>query len=382
MMNIIEKTQCTGCTACAMLCPCECIQMIKDDEGFLYPEVDATKCIQCGICREKCPVLRKEKRISCKETYAYAAWAKNDVIRAKSSSGGVFSLIASWIFQHKGIVVGAGVDKDFSVKHMSVECEEDLDKLRGSKYMQSVLGQSYGMVKENLKLGKWVLFSGTPCQIAGLYQYLGCNYERLITQDIVCHGVPSPDIWEEYLLYQKEKNKRSEIIGIDFRDKRTGWKGYSITIEFDDNVEYSSIASKDLMMKAFLKDLCLRPSCYRCEFKQHVKQSDITLADFWGIENVVPDWDDDKGVSLVMINSEKGKWIFSEIKEQVVCSEVDRGEALKYNPSAIRSSKKPENREKFIRCVKEDGFRNAANKYLRQSILKRIKKKIEILTKE
>lgn len=381
MITIHDKSKCTGCTACAVSCPVHCIRMVKDHEGFLYPRVEEQLCIRCGRCEKKCPLIAKEDSRDYAQTQAYAAYSKDDDLRAQSSSGGIFSELAIWVIQQGGVVIGAGFDKDFSVSHMCVEREEDLSVLRGSKYVQSAMGQNYVAAKSYLDHGQWVLFSGTPCQIAGLYRFLGADHERLITQDIVCHGVPSPGLWEQYLVYRNRLHGCDVIDRIRFRDKSTGWRQYSLTITYDGAAQYSTIASKDSMMKAFLKNVCLRPSCYTCVFKQLVKQSDITLADFWGVENILPDWDDDKGISLVMLNSPKGKSLFSNIQSRIKVCAVDREAAIAYNLSAVKSASKPRERESFMSCVAEKGFHFAAKNYLESSFLSKVKYKFRSLFK-
>lgn len=379
MIKITDKTMCTGCTACLVSCPIQCIEMVRDCEGFLYPTVNEKNCIDCGLCEKKCPVVVQDNINTFTETEAFAAKTSSDEIRGKSSSGGIFSELATWVLQQGGVVFGAGFDEQFGVHHICVKTESDLSKLRGSKYLQSSIGQSYVEVKTRLESQQWVLFSGTPCQIAGLYAFLGKDFNRLITQDIICHGVPSPNVWKEYLSYRCKRSRNKMVTDVNFRDKSTGWKNYSLTIKYGGGDVYSCPASKDFMMRAFLKNLCLRPSCYRCAFKQSVKLSDVTLADFWGIENVMPEWNKEQGVSLMLLNSPKGKMIFSEIQSQIIAVPVERDEALKYNPSATHSSPKPPLRDAFMLCVEQKGFYRAAKKYLNISLFQRMVARIKIL---
>lgn len=355
--------------------------MVKDHEGFLYPCVDEQTCIRCGRCEKVCPLITKEEPHEYAQAQAYAARSKDDTLREQSSSGGIFSELATWVIQQGGVVIGAGFDKDFSVSHMCVEREEDLSALRGTKYVQSAVGQTYATAKSHLDCGRWVLFSGTPCQIAGLYRFLGTDHERLITQDNVCHGVPSPDLWKKYLVYQNKRHGCDAIKQVRFRDKSTGWRQYSLTITYEGARRYSTVASKDNMMKAFLKNICLRPSCYTCAFKQLVKQSDITLADFWGVEHILPDWDDDKGISLVMLNSPKGKALFSKIQSRIEACAVDREASIARNLSAITSSRRPHERDAFMSCVAKKGFRSASKQYLESSLLSKVRYKLKSLCK-
>ncbi len=379
MINIKDKSGCTGCAACAASCPVRCIRMIKDEEGFLYPHVDEQVCVQCGRCKKVCPLITKDPSNDYAQAKAYAAYSKDAAIRESSSSGGVFSELATQVIQQGGVVIGAAFNKDFSVSHMCAQTPEDVLALRGSKYVQSEIGNAYVTAKEHLNRGQMVLFTGTPCQIAGLYRFLGGDHEHLITQDIVCHGVPSPSLWQSYLSRRKEENGSDRIARVQFRDKATGWRQYSLSITFENETRYSSPAAQDRMMKAFLKNLCLRPSCYECAFKQLIKCSDITLADFWGAEHIVPDMDDNKGISLVMLNSPKGEAFFMNLRPRVVMREVERTDAVRYNLSAVRAASLPKERDAFMKLALRKGFQAVANKYLKTSFFKKMRNKIKCL---
>lgn len=276
-----------------------CISMQIDNEGFWYPLVDKNECIECGMCEKHCPV-KKSKR-NYRDIEGYAAINKNSTVQKRSSSGGVFTLLAEYVLENGGVVYGAAFDEEYMVRHIGVERIHELGKLQGSKYVQSQMGSIYLEVKEKLNRGKIVYFSGTPCQVDGLIAFLGKEYDNLICQDIICHGVPSPKIWKQYLKqFNIEKNAK-----ILFRDKRTGWESYSFTI--DQREKYTQRASENLYMKVFLNNLCLRPSCYQCHSKGNFRKSDITLGDFWGVEKVCSEMYNEKGTSLILINSEKGK---------------------------------------------------------------------------
>ncbi|MBR2708400.1 MAG: Coenzyme F420 hydrogenase/dehydrogenase, beta subunit C-terminal domain, partial [Bacilli bacterium] len=253
----------------------------------------------------------------------------------KSSSGGVFILFAKEIIKKNGVVFGASFDKKFNVVHSYVEKIEELGTLMTSKYTQSIIGNAYSKVKYFLKKGRYVLFTGTPCQIEGLYSFLKKDYEKLYTQDIICHGVPSPKVWRKYLDYQKSFYKDS-IKNISFRDKSSGWKLYRIKILFKSNF-YSEVHSDDLYMQVFLKNVCLRDSCYNCQFKKKYRKSDVTLADYWGVDNVHPEMNDDNGISLLIINSDKGKELFNSVKGDMCYLETDFNKAIKYNSAMLNS---------------------------------------------
>ena len=299
IIEISNKKECSGCYACVSICPKRCISMQIDNEGFWYPLVDKNECIECGMCEKHCPV-KKSKR-NYRDIEGYAAINKNSTVQKRSSSGGVFTLLAEYVLENGGVVYGAAFDEEYMVRHIGVERIHELGKLQGSKYVQSQMGSIYLEVKEKLNRGKIVYFSGTPCQVDGLIAFLGKEYDNLICQDIICHGVPSPKIWKQYLKqFNIEKNAK-----ILFRDKRTGWESYSFTI--DQREKYTQRASENLYMKVFLNNLCLRPSCYQCHSKGNFRKSDITLGDFWGVEKVCSEMYNEKGTSLILINSEKGK---------------------------------------------------------------------------
>ena len=345
MLEIIEKTKCCGCHACYNACPQNAITMEESELGFKYPVIDKEKCINCGLCKKVCPILNKKTMDN--QPIAYACMNKNEEIRRESSSGGIFTLIAEKILGLNGVVFGAEFDKDFNVIHSYVESNEDLDKLRKSKYVQSNIEDSYKMVKNFLHEDRYVLFTGTPCQIEGLYSYLQKDYNKLYTQDIICHGVPSPEIWKKYKEYI-EKQKDIKIVDMNFRDKSNGWTTYSLKYTDVTGKIYYELSSKSKYMKLFLKDYILRESCYDCAFKNKNRKSDITLADFWGIQNINKEIFDDKGTSLVIVNSKKGNELFDLIKKDIKYIETDFEEAIKYNPSMIKSAQRPNNREKLL----------------------------------
>lgn len=379
MISIQDKYMCSGCHACAEVCPKNCIRMEMDEEGFLYPKADAISCVNCGLCDKICPVTNGGSYEKAEDDFGvYAACSKDEKIRMESSSGGVFTEIAKWVLEQEGVVFGAAFDENFNVHHVEVGDIDALTLLRGSKYVQSEIGTAYSHAKNCLEQRKWVLFTGTPCQIEGLYAYLGKDYEKLITQDIICHGVPSGKIWNKYLAGQKEKGK-SEISAISFRHKEYGWKNFSMHIQWAKDEKYIRKLSEDLYMKAFLSDLCLRPSCYQCAFKGKHRRSDFTLADFWGIQYVLPEMDDDKGTSLVVINSAKGKVLFEQIKERLVYKETELDEAVNYNSAMVKSAECPKNREKFMKEVDSLPFDVLVKKYGRNpsligKVIRRIKK--------
>lgn len=361
MQELIKNVNhCVGCHSCASICPQNCIEMLSDEEGFYYPIINKTKCIECGLCEKVCPVILKNKTNN--TPTSYAVLNRDDEMRKNSSSGGFFCLLAENIIDKGGVVFGAAFDTDFNVIHKFVEAKEDLWQLRGSKYVQSNIGETYKEAKEFLDNDRWVLFTGTPCQIEGLLSFLRKDYEKLMTQDIICHGVPSPKVWQEYLKFRK-KSDGSTPKSISFRDKTTGWKTYSVRWTYDNNQNYFKKSNADPMMRAFLTNSCLRNSCYDCAFKTLERPSDFTIADYWGIEKIHPELDDDKGVSLVLVNSKKGRELFRDISDKIIFKETDLNLAIKYNTSAINSCKKPKHRKKFVKKINNNNFERIVNEY-------------------
>jgi coenzyme F420-reducing hydrogenase beta subunit len=368
MIEIKEKEKCTGCYACKNICPRNCMTMERDNEGFEYPIVNKVNCSDCGLCEKVCPMLHEVELYE--SPVAYAAYNKNEKIRMESSSGGLFTLIAEKILDQGGVVFGAAFDEQFNVKHSHVEIKSDLHRLRGSKYVQSRIGDAYEVAKEFLKKGRGVLFTGTPCQIVGLKFYLGKRYENLICQDIICQGVPSPLVWRKYLNFRtKQEGKISQPKNISFRSKEEGWKKYKLNINFKNGYKYQQNKEKDIYMRIFMKFLSIRPSCFQCKFKGEHRKSDITLADFWGIQNILPSMDDDKGTSLILINSVSGQKYFDKIKDDIVFMEVDFSEAIKGNPMYTKSIPYNNSRESFYNEFNHKEFYIVANKYLKEPLL-------------
>lgn len=365
MICVDQKYRCCGCQACAQICPKACITMVQDDEGFLYPGVNETLCVQCGLCRKVCPVLRS-KHEKGRTPIAYAAYNTNEAIRQESSSGGIFSLLADAVLSCAGIVYGAALDGTV-VKHLRISRKEELPLLRGSKYVQSDINQSFLLARQDLEQGRRVLFTGTPCQIEGLLAFLQKSYDNLICMDIICHGVPSPKVWNSYVI-MREKAAESRVNQISFRNKKDGWRNFSMYIRFSNSSEYISQSAKDPFMNAFLCDLCLRPSCYQCSFKKINRASDITVADFWGIEEVCPDMDDDRGISLVILQSEKGKSLFSSVCEQTVYQKVDIFNAIRSNSAMTNSSEIPKDRGAFMEELSEFNFEDRVSQYAKHHI--------------
>lgn len=354
-MQIVEminkaKENCSGCQACANSCSKDAITMKRDSEGFSYPVIDAERCVQCGVCDRACPVLHLEADVGEKEPEAWAFMHGDDRIRQESSSGGIFSVLAQMVLDKGGIVFGAAFDENWQVVHIGVEDETGLARLRSSKYVQSDIGKTYRQAKEALNSGRSVLFSGTPCQIEGLHRFLGKLYPNLWLVDLICHGAPSPLVWEKYVQLCQQKGK---ILGISFRSKNLSWERFLLEIVYANSSKYQMPLDKDLYMQGFLQDLYLRPSCYNCQFKKKHRVSDITIADFWGIDQVLPEMNDHRGTSLVIVHSQQAKRLMAEIddgKKIIVSFE----EGICWNLAMVCSVKMNSKRERFFREIKKE----------------------------
>lgn len=338
MITITDKHNCCGCSACSSICPKHCITMQADNEGFLYPKVNEAECIDCGLCEKVCHELHPfEER---KPQKVYAAINKDEEVRLKSSSGGIFYLLAEKIIAEGGIVFGARFDEQWQVVIDYAETMEGVKAFMGSKYVQARMETAYTDAKRFLTEGRKVLFSGTPCQIAGLRKYLRKDYDTLYTVDIVCHGVPSPFMWKNYIeeLSKNYKESIESIEEINFRNKEKGWNRYCFSIRWP-NKEIKERRRKNLYMRGFLANLFLRPSCYNCSVKSFKSGSDITIGEFWGIEAVDPQMFDDKGTTLFIVNTCKGDTLLQKLSFLL---KKENNEVLKKNPVLYKSSQKHE----------------------------------------
>lgn len=369
---LLKKNNCCGCASCANACPKSCICMVKDDEGFLYPHIDETTCVHCGLCQKACPILNSindEERVP----EAYAVKIKDIDLRLKSSSGGVFSGLANYILQQNGVVCGAAMTSDCKgVEHIIIDKQEDLYKLRGSKYVQSNVGFMYKETLTLLKSGKKVLFSGTPCQISGLRTFLNKEYDNLLCVEVICHGVPSPDLWAKYI-DEQERKTGAKIVKVDFRHKKLGWKLFGTRLENSQRKVLYSTLRNDPYLLMFLRDYCLRPSCYNCHAKNFKQRADFTIADFWGIQNVIPEFFDDKGISLVLTHNRKAQEVFDVIKESIEYQKTDCMVALKGNMSMLKSVARPSERDFFFTDMHNMDFIDLSKKYAHVSLKQRIK---------
>ena len=336
-MNICPSHSCTGCSACANLCPSDAISMHPDSHGFLHPSIDVDKCTSCSLCRSICPQNRSSGTKS--PLAVYAGLSKDDSLRHHSSSGGIFSELAKNTLKKKGVVFGAAYDDSLQVHHIGITEISDLHRLRGSKYVQSNIGTSYAEARKKLQEGYQVLFTGTPCQIAGLYSYLCKDYSNLVTMDILCHGVPSPEVYKKFIDSLQKEHAKS-LTDISFRSKIPGWKTYSTQLTFADNT--TATLPCNSYMSGFLNNVYLRNSCSTCRYATASRPGDITLGDYWGYRETAPDHieDDDHGISLIMCNSQKGILALKKITGKLALTKRSFSNAAEGNPVLIHPFKK------------------------------------------
>lgn len=371
MIQIKDKADCCGCTACASICPKDAITMEPDTLGFKYPNIDLSKCIDCGLCEKVCAFNDSyDKSLNLKEPEIYAARHKDIHEIETSRSGAAFIAISDYILENGGIVYGVGYKDHFRVAHKRATTKEDRNEFKGSKYVQSDLDGIFRQVKEDLKLGNTVLFSGTPCQTAGLNSYIGKKLRvNLVLVDIVCHGVPSPYIWRDYLAYIEKKYK-SKIVKVDFRDKsRVGWSGHIESFVFENEIKEES----NLYTLLFYKHVMFRASCQKCYYTNLIRPSDITLADFWGWEKTDPFMNiDNKGISLVLVNTIKGINLLNKIKSSINLLSVDLEKCMQ--PNMSRSTLFSSQYYDFEKDYKLYGFGKILRKYCNLGYWKYINK--------
>lgn len=369
MIELADKCECCGCGACEQICSSKCIRLEEDMEGFLYPKVEEEECISCNLCEQVCPVKIEKNSSESKRSFAYGGWHKNDDVRFDSSSGGAFTAIAEYIIKKGGIVYGCTLNENMEAVHIGVENEDDLVLLRGSKYVQSKMNNVYRDIKEHLKKERRVLFVGTPCQAAGLCSFLGKRDENLYIIDFICHGVPSSKLFHEYIA-DMERKYLKKVTGFRFRNKDYGWNQTGLQlgprIDFVDGTFVRKYpAFLDCYMNAFLDDVCLRPSCYSCKFKDITKDySDFTIADFWGVNKVSRALNDGKGTSLVLVHNDRADELLSEIGNWFQYEQVDIERVIRGNCSLIKSAKWNPNRERFYLELNKKGYRYVKYKYM------------------
>lgn len=370
-ISILDKKNCTGCRMCEQICPVNAIEMVENKEGFLEPKVIEEKCINCGLCAKRCPQLNNihEKEEKAK---AYAAKNRNLSELKQSSSGGLFSIFANYIIENNGAVYGCAFNKEFKAEHIRVDNKEDLNKLRGSKYVQSNTKNTFKQVKEDLQNNQLVLYTGTPCQIAGLKSFLGKDYDNLLTIDLICHGVPSQKLFSKYLEFLESKYK-SKILEYEFRSKEKNTWGLNLKIRFENGKVKYIPARLDPYYKSFLNGDTYRESCYNCKYASINRIGDITLADYWGIEKEHPDFYDEKGVSAIIVSSKKGQEFFEKIKNNIDFIESTIEKLMNKNDNLKFSTERNNIRDEVYSNLDEKDF----GKYMKEDLkFKKDKKEI------
>lgn len=366
-INDISKTQCYGCMACKNICPKKCIENKRDENGFWYPYIIEEECVDCGLCYRTCPLNHKEE-IAVQKVYAVKA---NEDIRKESASGGMFTILSDYVLEQNGVIFGAAFDEEWNLKHIKAVNQKERDRCRGSKYLQSNLGDTYKEIICALKEGKKVLFTGTPCQVAGVKSVI--KHEDLILVDIICHGVASPKVFEGFVKYI-EKTLGNKIKKISFRDKEYGWSNQLWSVEDDKGNKYKEAELKRYK-RVYYEHLAHRESCFNCQYASLERSGDITMGDYWGVNDSIPEFNDEKGISLVWANTKKGQEILDSVlkQEQVIerniqdCLQPQLQEPVKYN----------KNRERFLKLYHKKGFKKSTDIVFEYTILKKVKNKMK-----
>lgn len=346
-VSVVAKEQCCGCHACYNICPSNAIEMIMDSEGFLYPKVSIEKCVNCGKCMKSCPGI-KSPEINPLDK-AYACFAKDREEHMSSSSGGFFAILARQILKENGVICGAAFDNSMQVNHIITDSRIGLDKIKKTKYVQSIIGQVYSQIEKILKTRRIVLFSGTPCQVAGLKLFLGKEYDNLVCIDLICHGVPSPKVFTRYL---SEKSENHKIVAMTFRNKKNGVHNSILDYWLDNGEKISETYEESPYIKGFNQNFFIRPSCFNCKYKGIKRCSDITIGDFWGIDEFHPKFSDSYGTSAVILHSEKGIQMFEKVKEELHFVEATSHEIGAWNPCLYKPVEKNMKRTDFFEKLK------------------------------
>ena len=371
-MNERKKNECSGCSACEKICPVGAISLVEDKEGFKYPEISEEKCIHCGQCDKICGFVPPNRKMELSK--AYGVKHQNIETRFTSRSGGAFVAFSNWILKQNGVIYGAAMQTDCTVKHIRAVSSFERDLMKNAKYVQSDMNDVYPLIAEDLNKDKMVLFSGTPCQVAGLYAYVNTkkiNTTQLYTCDLVCHGVPSPKVWKDYVRYIKDKYGE-EIRVANFRDKSFGWDSHCESFVLESGKKIVSRDYTDL----FYEHIMLRPSCHKCHFANVNRVADLTLADFWGIEKNNPEFDDNKGVSLVLVNSDKGKMLFEKSTSELDFFECELKNCIQ--PTLVRPSSASGRREEFWNDYQTIEFGEFLNKYTTPlSVTQKVKRNLK-----
>lgn len=374
MITINEKTDCCGCWACYNICPKNCISMEEDSEGFRYPKVDTANCIECGLCEKVCPIINVKEESPVEQSAVLLQHKDSEVLK-ESTSGGAFTAIGEWVINKGGVVFGAAFEKGtFTVKHQYVETIADLAIYRNSKYVQSLIGDTYSQAKKFLQEGRLVCFSGTPCQIEGLVAYLRKDYENLLLIDVVCRAVPSPLLLRKYLNF-KEQTNTGKFTKLYFREKYYGYKYSTFSLyNTDKKLNIHSGIESNYYLRAFFSGMAVRPSCTDCKFKKRYRESDITIWDCFDVYKFSKEFDDDRGVTRCLIQSPLGRQVIDEIGDRAKCMFIDTSAALEGVREMFHSVSLNPKREEFFNDLNSMSEQECFNKYFPITLRSRVEK--------
>ena len=370
MIDKVSVQECAICGACINACPVDAISLDKVHLDFRYPQINEDICIHCNRCEKACPILGNKGKPDEAYPVAFAAKSENDPMRMRSSSGGAFYELADQMLRDGGYVCGAVFDDEFHVKHILSNAKEDMLRMMGSKYAQSDVGYCYREVKDVLEKGCKVLFSGCPCQVAGLRTFLGKEYPNLVLVELICHGIPSDHMLQTYIGMQ-ERKYGARLTRMEFRNKKKGWHNSSVRMEFGHHRTYSKPEAADAYMNGFLGSVTLKPTCYQCHFRNFTAGSDIILGDFWGAEVELP-VDDNKGISAILVNSGKGMDVLDRCNLTLTPANVET--VIKYNRNLLCSAAPSPQRSSFYASADTNGLEEAIRRYLEESTIQKLKR--------
>lgn len=377
MIEIKSKVECCGCSACASICPKKCIEMVEDEEGFLYPSICMDECINCDACKRVCPILNQQKKHEMQPQRAAIVQHRDAEICRESTAGGAFTAIAEYTINHGGVVFGVEMQSDYTIKHAAAESKKEIKKFRNSKYVQSFIGDTYRKAREHLDSGRIVCYSGTPCQIEGLRHFLKKDYENLILVDVVCRAVPSPGIWKKYI--DMEDERYGKMSSIRFRDKTLGYQ-YS-TMELKDvqgRIHRGGIESQP-WLRMFFSGMIIRPSCTDCKFRSRYRNSDFTIWDCFNIHSIDRTFDENIGTTRMLIHSEKGQKIFEQIKSDFKYKYISADRAVNGVQEMIQSPAAHIRRDEFFGDAQELSMEELLNKFFPDTAKVRLKRNTRLL---
>ena len=361
MIDKVSAEQCSLCGGCRNACPADAISFENQHLDFVYPHIDPARCIGCNRCERVCPVLRPQRKPQDGFPLAFVAYNRDDSIRRASTSGGVFYALAVHILKQGGCVCGAVFDEQFRVRHILSDRVEDVRRMMGSKYAQSDMGLCYREIRTQLMSGRTVLFSGCPCQVAGLHAFLGKEYPGLVSVELICHGIPSAEMLRTYI-EMREEQYGAALRRMEFRNKDEGWHRSAVRMEFENGKVYRELITDDAYMNGFLNNYMLKPSCYHCHFRNFSAGCDLALGDFWGAETMSGWHDDNRGTSAVLVNTEKGRELLNRLPLELQDCSLD--EVVKYNRNLVSSASPHPDREAFYACAGTNGYRAAIESFL------------------